>query len=64
MPQRIILGGGVMNHGGLIDAVRSQVQKTLNDYIDLPENYIVKPELGDLSGVTGALLLASQKKYS
>jgi fructokinase len=60
----IIIGGGVMNHAGLIEDVRRNVKATLNGYVKLPEildqidNYIVSPELGVLSGITGALSLA------
>lgn len=63
-PERIVIGGGVMSHPGLIDRVRTNVKKTLNNYLDVPqitdslEDYIVLPQLGALSGVTGALILA------
>lgn len=66
MPKRIIVGGGVMNHIGLIEIVQNDVLKLLNGYIDMPaivnevKSYIANPGLGILSGVTGALILASQ----
>lgn len=63
-PQRIVLGGGVSQHVGFLAAVRSKVQKHLNGYIHSPmvlekiENYIVQPELGNQSGVLGAIAMA------
>jgi fructokinase len=63
-PQRIVLGGGVSQHAGFLAVVRSKVQKHLNGYIQSPmilekiENYIVPPELGNQSGVLGAIALA------
>ncbi len=65
MPDRIVLGGGVMKTGGLIEAVRAETRALLNGYIgaarlsgDLAD-YIVRPALGENAGVTGALLLAA-----
>ncbi len=65
MPERIVLGGGVMNHQGLIDNVRRHTVKLLNGYVDNPaiheiDKYIVLPALGNLSGVTGAMALAKK----
>lgn len=62
-PQRIILGGGVMQQAGLIDATRSHVLRLLNGYLHVPrliheiDSYIVPPGLGDRSGVCGAIAL-------
>lgn len=64
-PQRIILGGGVLKHAGLIDRVRQQVSELLNGYIhsDLLaaciDSYITLPGLGDRAGVLGAIALAA-----
>ena len=64
MPQRIIMGGGVMQRAGLVSLVRQAVQRELNGYIQVPElmstieTYIVSPDLGDQAGVLGALALA------
>jgi fructokinase len=54
-PQRMILGGGVMPR---LDTARIQnkVAALLNGYLDTPE--IVRPELGGLSGVLGAIAMA------
>jgi fructokinase len=63
-PQKIILGGGVMNHPGLIDMIRVRTRKFLNNYVDHPAiktgmgEYIVPPTLGYRAGVLGAVALA------
>lgn len=63
-PQRIILGGGVMNVPLLFPLVRRDVQNLLNGYVQVPEileqidSYIVPPGLGSRSGVLGAIALA------
>ena len=63
-PQRIVVGGGVLKTPGLLDAVREQlsllVGGALADHplMDTGSGYVVLPELGDLSGVMGALTLA------
>jgi fructokinase len=63
-PQRIVIGGGVLKTPGLLDAVREQlallVGGALADHplLDTGSGYVVRPELGDESGVRGALSLA------
>lgn len=63
-PQIIILGGGVMQQKQLFPLIRSQVQKLLNGYIQVPsiieeiDSYIVPPGLGSRAGVLGAIGLA------
>ena len=65
-PQRIILGGGVMQQRQLFPLVRRRVQELLNDYLPVPaildqiDDYIVPPGLGDRSGVLGAIALAQR----
>ena len=65
-PQRIILGGGVMNQPQLFPLIRQEVQGLLNGYIQAPailgqiDGYIVPPGLGSRVGVLGALALAEQ----
>jgi fructokinase len=65
-PERIILGGGVMSHPGLLPMIRANVQQLLNSYVQSPavlagiDRYIVAPGLGDKSGVLGAIALAEQ----
>lgn len=60
-PQRVIVGGGVMNVPGLLERVRQRVAGLLNDaylgYGD-PATLVVPPGHGDLSGVVGAIALA------
>lgn len=64
-PQRIVAGGGVMKTPGLLEAVREQlvllVGGALADHplTDPASGYVVRPELGDGSGVRGALSLAN-----
>jgi len=63
-PQRIVVGGGVMNEPSLLPLVRSRVSDLACGYFDAPEldegidDYIVAPALGDRAGVLGALELA------
>jgi fructokinase len=63
-PQRIILGGGVMQRIGLFQMVRRNVQQVLNGYLQVPavleriDQYIVPAALGDRAGVLGAIALA------
>jgi fructokinase len=65
MPERIILGGGVME-GISLNALRLRVQALLNDYLDAPQlssgiaEYLVRPALGRDAGVLGAIALAAQ----
>jgi fructokinase len=64
-PERIILGGGVMNAPHLLDRVRCELQRSLNRYVDVDElgkgigSYVVPPGLGLLAGPLGALTLAA-----
>lgn len=63
-PQRIIMGGGVMQQSHLFPLVRNKVQSMLNGYIqsaailDDIDSYIVPPVLGGRAGVLGAIALA------
>ena len=63
-PQRIILGGGIMNQQQLFPLVRQKVLASLNDYVQHPgildqiEVLIVPPKLGNQAGVLGAIALA------
>ncbi len=68
-PRRIVIGGGVMKKPGLLYGVQRKTQELLNGYIHSPEitekieTFLVRPALGDLSGVSGAIALA-QACYS
>ena len=65
-PQRIILGGGVMDQRQLFPLVRRNVQSLLSDYVQVPtiltdiDHYIVPPLLGNRAGVLGAIALAQK----
>ncbi|HEY7709729.1 MAG TPA: ROK family protein, partial [Candidatus Entotheonella sp.] len=64
MPQRMIMGGGVMQRSQLFPLIQREVQQLLNGYIQTPalashiESYIVPPALGERAGVLGAIALA------
>jgi len=63
-PQRIVLGGGVMERRQLFPAIRQKVRGILNNYISSPvitgtmEKYILSPALDKRSGVLGAIAMA------
>ncbi|MBP1703446.1 MAG: gmuE [Chloroflexi bacterium] len=63
-PQRIILGGGVMQQTHLFPMVRRKTQAYLNGYVQAPQileeidDYIVPPGLGGNAGILGAFVLA------
>lgn len=69
-PQRLILGGGVMQAPGLLALVRARTRGWLADYMPplasdaaLAER-IVAPTLGSEAGIRGALLLALEQAAS
>lgn len=63
-PQRIIMGGGVMEQPQLFPLVRAKTVAYLNGYVQAPtileaiDRYIVPPGLGNQAGVLGAFALA------
>ena len=63
-PQRIILGGGVMQQEHLLKKVRTELLNSLNGYVQSPtllehiETYVVNPGLGNYAGSLGSLALA------
>ncbi|MCC7187382.1 MAG: ROK family protein [Anaerolineales bacterium] len=63
-PQRIILGGGVSTQGFLFPMIQQKVTEHLNGYVQSPSvtenisDFIVPPELGNRSGMLGAIALA------
>ena len=63
-PEKIILGGGIMQQKHLFPLIRRKTLALLNGYIQAPailediDHYIVEPGLGTRSGAMGALLLA------
>jgi len=64
-PQRLVLGGGVMQQASLFPMLRRQVLSLLGGYVQAPtilegiDTYIVPPALGTRAGVLGALTLAA-----
>lgn len=63
-PERIVLGGGVAYHDGLLDLVRRDVLTFMNGYLEASAvvddiaHYITLPGLGRRAGVLGAIALA------
>ncbi len=62
-PQRIILGGGVMEQLHLFPRIRELTLARLNNYVQAPEileridDYIVPPGLGNRAGAAGCIAL-------
>jgi len=65
-PQRIVMGGGVMQHAHLFPLIRQELLRLLNGYIeareitDCMDRYVVPAGLGSRAGVLGALVLAEE----
>lgn len=65
-PQKIVLGGGVMNQKQLFPMIREWIIILNNHYIQLTgfsfddHDYIIAPGLGSRSGVLGAIALAKK----
>jgi fructokinase len=63
-PERILLGGGVMQQASLFPMIRQELLRLLNGYIDAKpllneiDSYVAPPELGSRAGVLGAMVLA------
>lgn len=63
-PQKIILGGGVMEVPGLLEKVRAATAEQLGNYLQHPaiqsglQTLLVHPGLGSRAGLCGALALA------
>jgi fructokinase len=66
-PQRIVIGGGIMNMPGLIEKTRAAVLRMMGGYmhetqmVDNIDSYIVLPKLGSRSGALGAIALARER---
>jgi fructokinase len=65
-PERIVIGGGVMQVPGLLELVRNEIAALLNGYVlalgtdDGMRDYVTLPGLGSRSGVLGAIALAER----
>ena len=63
-PERIIVGGGVMERAALMPMVRRRLRELVAGYLETPllgeavDSYLVAPGLGDRAGVLGAIALA------
>jgi fructokinase len=63
-PERIVVGGGVLEHPDLLGMVRVRVEQMLGSYLRTPvldpglHQYLVAPALGDDAGVLGAISMA------
>jgi fructokinase len=63
-PERIVVGGGVAHHDGLLELVRRDVLELMNGYLEASAvsdeiaDYITLPRLGMRAGVIGAIALA------
>ena len=63
-PERIVVGGGVAHHDGLLALVRRDVLALMNGYLEASAvsddiaDYITLPKLGVRAGVIGAIALA------
>jgi len=62
--ERVVVGGGVMDHPSLLEMIREQLKELLGGYLETPAladeigSYVVAPALGDRAGVLGAIALA------
>lgn len=69
-PERIILGGGVMERRGLVTQVGVNLRGLLAGYLQTPllgeeiNAFLVPPALGDRAGVLGAIALAEAATLS
>jgi fructokinase len=67
-PQRMLLGGGVMQQPQIFELIRDRFASLLNGYVQHDEvlhhldTYIVPPSLGGNAGVLGGFVLAEQAR--
>jgi fructokinase len=65
-PQRIVMGGGVMERRSLFPLIHRHVRALLNDYVQAVQllghldRYVVPPAFGSRAGALGALALAME----
>jgi len=59
-PEKVILGGGVMNQAHLFPLIRAELEQLMAGYVALPglEEYVVAPALGDNAATIGCFMLA------
>lgn len=54
--EKIVVGGGVMQRKVLYPLINQHLRALVNKYVEVPENYVVPPQVQDV-GLVGALLL-------
>jgi fructokinase len=65
-PERVIVGGGVMERPILMQTIRRRLPELLAGYLVTPllaeqiDSFLVSPGLGDSAGVLGAIALAQE----
>jgi fructokinase len=65
-PQRVVMGGGVMERASLFALIHRELRAILNDYVQAVQlqagldRYVVPPAFGPRAGVLGALALAME----
>ena len=65
-PERVILGGGMMQQEHLFPMIRTKLRTCLADYVQAPailddiDSYVVPPALGNQAGILGGIALAAQ----
>jgi fructokinase len=59
-PEKVILGGGVMNQAHLFPMIRETLKQLMADYVAMPdlEDYVVGPALGNNAATIGCFMLA------
>ncbi|MEO1855759.1 MAG: ROK family protein, partial [Rubritalea sp.] len=57
-PERIILGGGVMEQDFLLEKVKLKYAELAGGYWKTDDSLLVHPALGNQAGIRGALLMA------
>jgi fructokinase len=65
-PERIVVGGGVAKHPGLLASVRQEVTALMNGYLgfEASDDYVTPPTFGARAGVLGAIALAESASVS
>jgi fructokinase len=67
-PERIVIGGGVMKHPGLLELIHRKIVALMNGYLGAPllgdgiSGFVTSPGLGARAGVLGALALAESAR--
>jgi len=57
-PEKIILGGGVMEQPVLLPKIRERFHELAGGYWQSEDDFLVSPEMGNQAGIVGALVMA------